>query len=148
MCAPFYRCGNRFGGLPWPGGGRAGFGPLVLLALKFVHSTTLPLVQFNICQPQRSTLSPRVPPFHGGAHSLISLPSSPSPCDRLHARARAHIHTPHKFTLLWTSQPQTQTTPQQGHHGAGSPLPPPSPGHSKHYFQTGALPVPGKQWNN
>lgn len=64
-----------------------------------------------------------------------------------YAHARAHTHTPHKFTLLWTSQPQAQTTPQQGHHGTGSPLPPPSPGHSKRYFQTGALPVPSKQWN-
>lgn len=43
-------------GCSWPGRGSAGFGPLALLALKFVHSTTLPLVQSDIFCRQGLTL--------------------------------------------------------------------------------------------
>lgn len=36
-------------GSSWPGRGSAGFGPLALLALRFVLSTTLPLEQSDMC---------------------------------------------------------------------------------------------------
>lgn len=64
----------KLGGLSWPGRGRTGFVPLVLLALKFVHSTTLPLVQSDIfCQPQSDMLQQ-------GLTVFIVVHTHASPC--------------------------------------------------------------------
>lgn len=68
------------------------------------HNTTP--VQCDIsCQPQRDTSHPESHPFMVVlTHSSPCLPSSPfhvTGCDM-------HTHTSHKFTLLWTIQPQAQ----------------------------------------
>lgn len=86
--------------------GRAGFGLLVLLALKIVHSTTLPL--FNVTSPAslretHRTQSPTLSWWYSLTHlpAFLLPPPHVTGCDM-------HTHTSHKFTLLWTSQPQAQ----------------------------------------
>lgn len=105
------------------------------------HNTTP--VQCDIsCQPQRDTSHPESHPFMVLTHlpAFLLPPPHVTGCD-MHTHTHiSQVHPP-------VDQPAPGSITQQGHHGAGSPLPPPSLGHSKGYFQTGALPVPGKQWD-
>lgn len=110
----------KLGGLSWPGMGRAGFGPLVLLALKFVPSTTLPLVQFDIssCQcNQGLTLLIAV-------CTHIALPFLPPLPDMLRTHARTHTQLITHFTGEPFSRPNSprlscstaETTQGRAHH--------------------------------
>lgn len=71
LCPTLQMWKLKLRGCSWPGRGSAGFGSLALLALKFVHSTTWPLVQSDIFCSQGLTLfivvhthtSPCLPPL-------------------------------------------------------------------------------------
>lgn len=125
-------------GLSQPGRGRAGFGLLVLLALKTVHCCPW----LNSASPSATLKGPRHtqgPTCSSSWHTLIFLPFLfPLP---MQLATRSH---------LLTRMPSCGPSPRLSYASTGTPmgaesLPPSSPGHSTGFFRTRAFPDPGKQ---